>query len=143
MNTHPREPLHLPQLIGYIAAILVSGAAIGSLAISAQSANGVASPAESPDATAALAIAATGARASRCPECGVIESTREVGATDENAGVSGSSRIAADNEIEVKPARNYEITIRLQDGSMRVLTDARPASWRRGERGTIIAGVDR
>jgi hypothetical protein len=30
----------------------------------------------------------------------------------------------------------------MQDGSMRVITDAKPAPWRHGEPVTIIAGVD-
>ena len=142
MNTQANKPLHLPRLVGGIAAILVSGIAIGSLAISAQGFNGVFAAAEPPEATAATAIAAPRARALRCAECGVIESTREVEAPDEKTGVNASGRIAAGGEIEGKRARLHEITIRLQDGSMRVITDANPASWRHGERVTIIAGLD-
>ncbi len=142
MNTQVNKPLHLPRLIGGIAAILVSGIAIGSLAISAQGFNGVFVPARPPEATAAPAIAAPRARALRCAECGVIESTREIEAPDERTGVGAPGRIVAGGEIEGKRARNYEITIRLQDGSMRVITDANPARWRYGERVTIIAGAE-
>jgi hypothetical protein len=144
MNTQANKPLHLPLLVGGIAAILVSGIAIGSLAISAQGFNGIVAPAEPTEGAAAPAIAAPDARAYRCAECGMIESTREIDAPDEKTGVSASGRIAAGNRgaIEAKPVRNYEITIRLRDGSMRVITDANPARWRHGERVTIIAGAD-
>ncbi len=141
MNTQANKPLHLPLWVGGIAAILVSGIAIGSLAISAQGFNGVVAPAESSEGAAAQAIAAPGARAYRCAECGVIESTREIEAADEKKGVNGSGPIAAGGGIGGKPARNYEITIRLKDGSMRVIRDANPATWRHGERVTIIAGA--
>jgi len=142
MKTQANKPLHLPLLIGGIAAILVSGIAIGSLAISGQGFNGINAPAELPAGAAAPAIAAPGVRAYRCAECGVIESTREIEASDEKTGVNASGPIAAGGATEGKPVRNYEIIIRLQDGSMRVITDANPASWRHGERVTIIAGVD-
>jgi len=144
MNTQANKLLHLPRLVGGIAAILVSGIAIGSLTISAQRLDGIFAPAEPPEATAAPAIAAPRARAYGCAECGVIESTREIEAPDENTGINASGRIAAGNgsEIEGMPFRTYEITIRLQDGSMRVITDANRASWRQGERVTIIAGAD-
>ena len=143
MNTQANKPLHLPLLVGGIAAILISGIAIGSLAISAQGFNGIPAPAEPPVAAAAPAIAAPGARAYRCAECGVIESTRKIEAPDEKTGVNASDRITAGNRgaIERKPVRNYEIIIRLQDGSMRVITDPKPATWRHGERVTIIAGA--
>jgi outer membrane lipoprotein SlyB len=72
----------------------------------------------------------------------VIESTRKIEAPDEKTGVNASGRIAAGGETGRKPGRNYEITIRLRDGSMRVITDANPARWRHGERVTIIAGLD-
>jgi len=144
MNTQANKSLHLPLLVGGIAAILVSGIAIGSLAISAQGFNGIPAPADPPEAAAAPAIATLGARADRCGECGVIVSTRAIEAPDENTGVNASGRIAAGNrgEIKAKPVRNYEITVRLRDGSMRVVTDANPARWRHGEKVIIIAGAD-
>ena len=144
MNTQANKPLHLPLLVGGIAAILVSGIAIGSLAISAQGFDGTRAPAEAPEGAAAPAIAAPGARAYRCAECGVIESTRQIEAPDERTGVDASGRIAAGNRGEIggTPVRNYEITIRLRDGSMRVVTDANPARWRPGERVKLIGGMD-
>lgn len=144
MNTQANKPLHLPLLAGGIAAILVSGIAIGSLAISAQGFNGVVAPAEPPEAAVAPAIAALGARAYRCGECGVIVSTRAIEVPNEKTGVNASGRIAAGNRGEIKgtAVRNYEITVRLRDGSMRVLTDTNPARWRHGEKVIVIAGAD-
>jgi hypothetical protein len=144
MNTKANKSVHLPLLVGGIAAILVSGIAIGSLAISAQGFNGVVASAEPPEAAVAPDIAVPGVRARRCAECGVVESTRKIEAPDEKTSINASEGIAAGNrgEIELKPVRNYEITIRLRDGSKRVITDAKPARWRHGERVTIIAGAD-
>jgi hypothetical protein len=144
MNTQANNPLHLPLLAGGIAAILVSGIAIGSLAISAQGFNGSVPTAEPPAAAMTTDIAAPDARVYRCAECGVIVSTRAIEAPDEKTGVIAPGRIAAGNrgKIKGKPVRNYEITVRLRDGSMRVVTDANPARWRHGEKVIIIAGAD-
>jgi outer membrane lipoprotein SlyB len=142
MTAQANKPLHLPKLVGGIAAILVSGIAIASLTISAQGHNGVFTAAEPPEATTALATATPSARAYWCPECGVIVSTREIEARDEKTGVGAPGRIGAGGEIEGTRARNYEITIRLKDGSMSVITDPNPARWRQGERVTLIAGVN-
>lgn len=124
--------MHRPLLAGGIAAILVSGIAIASLAISAQGSGGGIAPAEPLHAGAAPVFAAPGpnVRAYRCgDECGVIESTRNIETSDEWTRASASGR-------------NHEITIRLRDGSMRVVRDANPARWRNGERVTVIAGVN-
>lgn len=144
MNTLVNKFPHLPALVGGIAAILVSGIAIASLALSAQGLSDVVAPAEAPEAAEVPASAAPAARALRCAECGVIESMREIKAADEETAVKSSGRIAAGSRggIEAKPLRHYEITIRLQDGSVRVIRDAKPATWRRGEPVTIIAGAD-
>ena len=144
MKTRANKPLNLPKWAGGIAAILFSGIAIASLMISTQSHDAFAEPAKPPEAATAQAIAAPRARAYRCAECGVIESTREIETPDEMTGVNASARVAAANrgKIEGKPVRNYAITIRLQDGSMRVITDANPAKWRHGERVNLIAGVN-
>jgi hypothetical protein len=140
MNTQANKPLHLPLLAGGIAAILVSGIAIGSLALTTQGFNASAAPAEPHEEAAVPAIAALDARAYRCTECGVIVSTRA--APDEKTGDNASDQNAAGDAIERKPVRNYEFTIRLRDGSTRVVTDANPARWRHGERVKIIAGAD-
>ena len=61
----------------------------------------------------------------RCAHCGWIESKREIppGAADSRAPGS------------------YEYTVRMTDGSSSVFQQALPASWRFGERLTVIGGV--
>jgi hypothetical protein len=150
MNTQANKPLHLrpPLLIGGAVAILVSGIAIASLALSAQGFNGAVAPDEPRETPAGQVIAAPepvpGAREYMCAECGVIESTRKIDIPDENSRAGVSGRMAAGNrgQIGAKPLPNYEITIRLHGGSMRVITDAKPARWRHGERVIVIAGAD-
>ena len=137
MNKKENKPLHLPMLAAGIAAVLVSGIAIASLAISARGADGIAATGEPSQMAAAPAVGG-------CVGCGGIASTREIEASNEIATVSGPGRGAAGNRalIQAKPLRNYEIVIRLRDGSTRVVRDANPAKWKRGERVTVIAGVD-
>jgi hypothetical protein len=56
-----------------------------------------------------------------CAECGLIES---ISASRTPAGSGGR-----------------EITVRLEDGSSRVIVDPNPATWRRGERVMVIDGL--
>jgi outer membrane lipoprotein SlyB len=107
----------------------------------------------------------------KCTDCGVIESTREVSARAETSGLGaiggavvggvlgnqvGSGRgqeiatvvgavggVIAGNEIEkrVLATKTYEITVRLDDGSVRVLNQAAAPSWRSGDRIRIVEGA--
>ena len=144
MNAQVKKLLHLPLLVGGTAAILVSGIVIASLAFSGEELSGVVAPVDVFETAAVRAIAAPATRARRCAECGVIESVREINAPDEKAAVEPPGRRATGTrgEIEAKPLAIHEITIRMRDGSMRVITDAKPAKWKYGEPVTIIAGVD-
>ncbi len=144
MKTLAYKPLHLRLPAGGVAAILLSGVAIILLSYSAQSFVGDSVAAQSPEAVTAAAIAAPATRGFRCDECGVIESTRKIEAPSENAGIDVPARITGEKRgaIKAKPLGNYEITIRMQDGSMRVIKDAKSAQWRHGERVIIIAGAD-
>ena len=142
MNAQMIRLVHRPLLAGSIAAILVGGVALASIAISSQGSVFAAAP---PAASAALpVIAAPVGHTYRCPDCGVIESAREIGAPDEETAVKSPGRIASGNRggIAARPFRNYEITIRMRDGSMRVIEDHKSARWRQGEPVTIIAGAD-
>jgi len=60
-------------------------------------------------------------RKPRCAECGLVESVSASRAPTGSAG--------------------REITIRLMDGSSRVIADPNPAEWRPGERVMVIDGV--
>jgi len=62
----------------------------------------------------------------RCPRCGWIESKREI--------VPGVA--------DLHSPKTYEYTLRMADGSSTVFEEALPASWRVGERLTVIDGTD-
>ena len=63
----------------------------------------------------------------RCPHCGWIESKRPI-----------ASSVADPLSLGI-----YEYTLRMSDGSSRVFLETLPASWRVGERLTLIEGQDR
>ena len=120
--------------------------------------------------TASANTASEQARA-RCAECGVVESVREIETKGEGSGLGavggavvggvlghqiGSGRgqdvatvvgavggAVAGHEIEkrVKSSKSYEITVRFEDGSSRVIHEASAPSWRTGDRVKVINGV--
>jgi outer membrane lipoprotein SlyB len=120
------------------------------------------SPAQGADHTTAKA---------RCAECGVIESIRELEARGQGSGIGavggavvggvlgnqvggGSGKTiatvagavggaVAGNEIEkrVKSGKSYEITVRFEDGSSRVIPEASTPTWRIGDRVKVINGM--
>lgn len=124
MNSHTCKPPRL--LLSAKAGTAILMFVIAVVALTALATQFIALPASAEEPRASVAaIATTGstvARARRCPDCGVVESMRDVAGT------------------QTEPGR--EITIRLQDGSMRVITDANPAKWRQGERVSIIPGTN-
>jgi outer membrane lipoprotein SlyB len=108
-----------------------------------------------------------------CSNCGIVESTREITTRAEGSGVGaaggavvggllgnqvGGGRgqdimtvigaiggAVAGNQIEgqVKAAHSYEITVRLDDGSTRVINQAAQPGWRMGDHVKIVDGVVR
>ena len=106
-----------------------------------------------------------------CAECGVVELVREITTKGEGSGVGAvggavvggvlghqvgggsGQKIAtvagavggaiAGNEIEkrVNSGKSYEITVRLEDGSSRVISEATAPTWRTGDRVRIVNGV--
>ncbi len=128
-------------------------------------------PAVQSSANPPVNVASTVSTKARCPECGVIESTREVDAPGQGSAIgmvggavvggllgnqvgSGSgNKIAtvagavggavAGNEIEkrVKTTKSYETTVRLEDGSTRVVSAPTPPTWRSGDRVKVVDGV--
>ena len=61
----------------------------------------------------------------RCPQCGWIESKREILPEVVDPGV----------------ARVYEYTLRRANGSVSVFRETLPATWRLGERVVVIDGI--
>ncbi len=116
---------------------------------------------------------ASNAAIAKCGNCGMIESVREIAAKGEGSGlgaaggavvggllghqVGGGSgkQIAtvvgavggavAGNEVEkrVKATKSYDISVRLDDGSTRVINEDNPPSWRSGDRVKIVDGAIR
>ena len=74
------------------------------------------------DGAAAGGASDTAARTT-CAECGVIESVREIDTRGERAAES---------------TRSYEVTIRFQDGSRDVFSEATPRTWRSGTRVMVV-----
>lgn len=134
MNSRVNKLLQVPLLLGSIAVTVGGGIAVASLAGRAQGANDVPAPAAAAEELVAPDGAAPAMRNFRCADCGIIESMREIDAP-------GRIDTESSGGIEARPLRNYEITIRLQDGSMRVVRDPKPARWRHGESVTVIAGA--
>lgn len=70
----------------------------------------------------------------RCAECGVIESTVETEA-HENVAFDATASASA------IPSTRRLITVRLADGSRRVIDDASAAQWRPRQRVIVIGGM--
>jgi len=92
---------------------------------------------------ATLPVKGTARRKKRCDECGFIESIRETEGHGDAIPLAAAGRPAAENQNRT-PVRSAsrKITVRLEDGSSRVIIDANPGRWRRGERVIIIGGLD-
>jgi outer membrane lipoprotein SlyB len=125
----------------------------------------------SPAKAAPAKVHAAAVVAAKCAECGVVQSVHEVDTKGEGSGVGGvggavvggvlghqvgngdGQTIAtvigavggavAGNEIEkrVKSKKSYEVTVRFDDGSSRVITEANAPSWRSGDKVKVINGV--
>jgi outer membrane lipoprotein SlyB len=123
-----------------------------------------------PAAVAQVAPARLAARAS-CAECGVIESVRQIEAKGSGSGLGavgggvlggllgnqiGAGRgqdvmtvvgvvggAVAGNEVEkrVKSTTRYEVTVRMSDGSSRVIGQAGLPAWHTGDKVKIIDGA--
>jgi outer membrane lipoprotein SlyB len=109
----------------------------------------------------------------RCAECGVIESSREISTKSSGSGLGavggavvggilghqvGGGRgqdvatvvgavggAVAGNEIEkrAKANRTSEVTVRMEDGSSRVIQQASASTWRNGDRVRVVDGAIR
>ena len=53
--------------------------------------------------------------------------------------------VVAGNEIEkrMKTTKSYDVTVRMEDGSSRVLHETNPPAWRAGDRVKIVDGAIR
>jgi len=106
-----------------------------------------------------------------CAECGVVESVRQIDSKGEGSGIGAAGGAVvggvlgnqvgggdgkkimtvvgavggavAGNEVEkrVKSITSYEITVRFDDGSSRVISEANTTAWRAGDKVKVINGV--
>ena len=127
-----------------------------------------AKPAATKAQTAPVQVASNAPAKLKCAECGVIESVWEIQHQGEGTGLGavggavvggllgnqvGSGRgntvatvvgavggVIAGNEIEkrVKSTKGYEITVRFDDGSSRVISAASAPTWRAGDKVKVI-----
>jgi outer membrane lipoprotein SlyB len=111
------------------------------------------------------------ATSARCAECGVIESVHEIDTKGEGSGLGavGGAVVGgllgnqvgggrgkdvmtvvgavgggfAGNEVEkrVKSTKSYAVTIRLGDGTTKVVTEAAAPTWRIGDKVRIVNGA--
>jgi len=123
--------------------------------------------------TTPVQVAGNVSASAKCAECGVVELVREIETKGEGSGVGavggavvggvlghqvGSGRgqdaatvvgavggAVAGHQIEkyAKSTKSYEITVRFEDGSSRVIHEASAPSWRTGDRVKVTNGVIR
>lgn len=79
----------------------------------------------------------------RCAECGVIVSMREIESSNDSTGfdITGKAAAGGLDSTQAKSTKSHELTIRLADGSIRVISEANSAKWRIGERVVVIGGA--
>ena len=79
----------------------------------------------------------------RCPECGVVESSRVIVRYPEGMGRNATLPMVpvARNDRADWAFRVSEVTVRMRDGTSRRFDDTDPPKWRPGERMIVIDGV--
>jgi outer membrane lipoprotein SlyB len=126
---------------------------------------------ESPRVPERAHVAAKVQHVAICPECGVVQSVQEVDVKGSGSGVGAvggavvggvvghqvgegdTRKIGAvvgavaggllGNEIEkeVRTTKTFEIAVRFDDGSSRVITEATASPWRVGDKVKVVNGV--
>jgi outer membrane lipoprotein SlyB len=116
-------------------------------------------------------VAPVAVAAARCAECGFVQSIREIETKGEGSGIGvvggavaggvvgnqfghgNGNKImtvvgavggaVAGNEIEkrVRSTKSYEITVRMEDGSNRVVHQATAPTWREGDKVKLVNGA--
>ena len=163
MNTQVNKPPHLLMWIAGIAVILFS--VVGIMGCNSKDA-----PSNKPE-HAKSSTSSLNPFKSKCADCGQIESVREIVTRGEGTGLGvvggavvggaignqvGAGRgkdlatvagavggAVAGNEIEkrAKSTKSYAITVRLDDGSSRVINETNTPTWRPGDRVKVTNGA--
>lgn len=160
MNTQSNKPPRLLMWITGVSVILFSGTGIVGC-----------SPKADPGNNAVPAKSSAYTSKAKCADCGQVESVQEIVTRGEGSGVGaaggavvggaighqvGSGRgqdlatvagavggAVAGNAIEkrVKSTKSYAITVRLDDGSSRVINETNPPMWRPGDQVKLTNGT--
>ena len=155
MKTTFNEIPHLRLLIGCVAVILLATSGIAAVMAwmpGAADTEDVVSaggklPAlpggmvDSPAQSSSESIDGGARMRSKCAECAVVESAREIDQPGKVSDPAGGVTRAGRNETSGKPARSYEVIVRIKDGSNRVFMNRTTANWHAGERLILIAGA--
>ena len=82
-----------------------------------------------------------------CRVCGVVEDVREVtlGSPKHEFSTVSGERFAMflgllSGKLGTGPVKIYEVAVRLQDGSTRVLREGTPPAWKPGDRVKVVMG---
>jgi len=82
-----------------------------------------------------------------CRACGVVEDVRELTLGAARYGVStvsgdGIAMLFAllSGKLRTDAMRLYEVEVRLQDGSVRVIREATPPAWKQGDHVKVVMG---
>jgi outer membrane lipoprotein SlyB len=166
MNMQVNKPPQLPMWVVGTAVILLSTAGIAGFmgCTSKDDPNNKATPAKS-------SASSLNPFKTKCTDCGQIESVREIVTRGEGTGLGavggavvggaignqvGAGRgkdlatvagavggAVAGNEIEkrAKSTKSYAITVRLDDGSSRVINETNPPTWRPGDQVKVTNGA--
>lgn len=80
----------------------------------------------------------------RCPECGVVSSTRSVDHVVPSGapGPESANPRTGQGKAAGRIPDSYEVTVNMTDGSRRVFIDSGATNWRPGERMIVIGGAD-
>lgn len=148
MSAHASRFACPPRLTAGMAAVLAGATGIATTMIWLGASSGASDPVPALDSLPAVGAAQNvperavdGIRARpKCPGCGVIVSMREVDLQGEASSQNAAGGVLTENskEAQLTSARSHEITIRMADGSSRVINHASPANWRPGERVVVI-----
>jgi outer membrane lipoprotein SlyB len=106
--------------------------------------------------------------APRCPECGVVEAVQEVEVKGEGTGAGavaggvagavignqvgskktktaarilgavGGAIVGHQVEKNVRTTKRYDITVRMEDGTLRTVSQAQPPTWRAGDKVRVL-----
>ena len=94
-------------------------------------------------------LAATVRGGSACNICGIVEQVREVKpaprhdvSTVAGGGTEGIAVLlgALSGRMTIHAATVYEVAVRLQDGSLRVLQSGAPPQWKPGDHVKVVMG---